>query len=45
MDSVSRILTQPGYGGFIVLALQALCFAFYGALIVWIVRGGRKKEG
>lgn len=32
------LLTSPGMGGLIVLAVLAGCLAFYGGLVAWIAR-------
>lgn len=38
-STLSKIFTETGYGGAIVLIVLSTCLAFYGSLIVWITRG------
>jgi len=42
VSTLGKIFTQTGYGGDILLIVLFTCLAFYGSLIVWIVRGREK---
>ena len=40
----TRLLTEPGLGGLIVLTALVLCVSFYGSLILWIARAKPTTE-
>ncbi len=41
---IAKFLTEPGFGGLIVMIALVVCLSFYGSLIVWIVRARSSAE-
>ncbi|RME85987.1 MAG: hypothetical protein D6775_01300 [Caldilineae bacterium] len=41
---LAQILTEPGFGGLIVMVVLIACLSFYGSLILWIARAREQTE-
>ncbi len=41
---IARFLTEPGFGGLIVMVVLVVCLSFYGSLVVWIARARESAE-
>ncbi len=39
-----RILTEPGFGGLIVLAVLVISLTFYGGLVLWVASARPERE-